>query len=71
MLIPNAAAVSTVDAALYKKRYPNLKYIAPAEARTEIEKKVPIDETTEDFFSSRPDLMIGVITPPLQAFHGE
>jgi len=58
---------------VYKNRYPDARFIAPAEAKAELDAKLGsgvIDESTEDFFATRKDLNISVIKAPLKAFHG-
>jgi hypothetical protein len=47
LAVPNAH--HRLDAAAWRKRYPAMQVIAPAGARTEVEKVVPVDTTAPNF----------------------
>jgi hypothetical protein len=47
MIVPNGH--HRLDARIYKERYPSLVVVAPAGAREQVAKIVPVDTTTPDF----------------------
>lgn len=47
LLVPNA--IHRLDAKIWKDRYPSIKVITPAGARSKVEKIVPVDSTSGDF----------------------
>ena len=65
MIVPHGA--HRMDAPFYKRRYPDLRVICPAETRKKVEEVVPVDATCED---TLPALGIGL--HPMTGFkHGE
>ncbi|RME24941.1 MAG: hypothetical protein D6798_10055 [Deltaproteobacteria bacterium] len=49
LVVPNGW--HRLDAARYKARYPDLQVVCPAKARKQVERKVPVDGTYDDFSS--------------------